>query len=603
MGRLGNVLFEIASVIGLGKKLGRVPCFDIHPNYDSFLKRVVEKYPAVKDSSIETIGDIYKSNFYEFYEVPTSAKVLKLIGYLQTPTYFEDIKDDIKELFKPSEDVIVKLKSKYFYENLVAVHIRGGDYKKLSNIYESLGSNYYSKAIKYFKNKNSLSKFIIFTDDEPYAKSILKSCCDSSISYEFADQSNCNEFEVIHWMSLFKNIIIANSTFSWWGAYLGNANEVIAPLEWYSTEPPSDWADIYPTEWITLTNKNISINGLDTLSSSFWDVFKVDSKNKVVIVSEKSYVRKSDELVLLYSEDDVVEELHNIDYIIYSRPHKNKYPSSYWETKPQIWVGDINSVLGYKRLQNTILTLLNKPELSILLPVYNTPLNYIRTTITSIYKQSFRKWEVLLMDDGSNSLNDFYERYSWKGILIIRCGTNYKLPSTLNRGIIMSRTDLIARMDSDDIMLSKRLEIQYNFMRSHPNVGVCGCQMLLFSKSDTDYSYSRNTPILVSDTDWSSPRCLVAHPSVIYRRNILKKVNYYTEDALHYEDLELWSKLYRIKEPLVNIPDILMMYRIHPESVSRKHNTKQRDDSIKLFNKMWKDYGNKGIKKYIEKAN
>lgn len=213
------------------------------------------------------------------------------------------------------------------------------------------------------------------------------------------------------------------------------------------------------------------------------------------------------------------------------------------------------------------------------------------------------------MDDGSTNLDEFYERYSWRGILMIRCGTNYKLPTTLNRGIKMSRTDLIARMDSDDIMLKDRIGVQVEFMNRHPHVGIAGCQMHIFSKSDTDITSCRSTPIVVSDNDWKSPRCLVAHPSVIYRRNVLKKVDYYSEWALHYEDLEMWSKLYKIGEKLVNIPSVLMLYRIHPESVSRKNNEKQRNDSLKLFKEMYeviipKMRGNKvGIRKYVEKGN
>jgi hypothetical protein len=610
-GRLGNVLFEVASVIGLGKKLGRKPSFKNHPSYDEFLSKVLEKYPYFETKEIESIGNIYEnSNYYEFYESPVKSNMLNIVGYLQTPLYFENIKDEIKDLFRPSESLSSTLKSKYLYENLVAIHIRGTDYKSLENIYEQLGVNYYSKAIKYFKNKNPLTRFVIFTDDETYAKSIINSILDSDKDfYEFADQSSYKDTEVIHWLGMFKNIIIANSSYSWWGAYLGNAEEVIAPLEWYSTKPPSDWADIYPEGWITISNKELNINL--HYDHSFWNIFKgASSSLETVITNDKNYEKKGKETVFMITDEYIGESLANINYMLYTKPFNNKYPDSFNESKPQVWVGDINTTNGYRRLQNTILTLIEKPNLSILLPVYNTPSQYLRSTITSIYKQTYRKWEVLLMDDGSTKLDAFYDRFSWRGILIIRCGTNYKLPTTLNRGIMMSRTDLIARMDSDDIMLKNRLEVQVNFMNSHPNVGVSGCQMNIFSVRESEHSACRFTPIVVSDNDWNSPRCLVAHPSVIYRRNILKKVDYYSEWALHYEDLEMWSKLYKIKEPLVNIPNVLMLYRLHPESVSRVNNTKQREESVKLFNNMRTEVipalrgGKKGIRKYdVEKGN
>lgn len=608
-GRLGNVLFQVASIIGLGKKLGRKPSFRIHPNYSEFFKKVTDKYPHIETSDFKNIGNIFNnSNYYEFYEVPTSERMLHLSGYFQTPLYFEDIKSEIVELFKPDAELISKLESKnvsWNHEDIVAIHIRGTDYKSLGSIYEQLGPNYYSKAITYFKNKNQSSKFIVFTDDEEYAKLIMESC---KVSYEFAYQVGMKDTEVIHWMGLFKNIIIANSSFSWWGAYLGNAETVIAPLEWYSTNPPSDWADIYPNSWITISNRTLEISYEG--DSDFWNLFKpsVGSETYSVVTYDKNYEKKKDETVFLIVESDMNESNQNIDYVLYKKPFSSKYPIS--EGKPQVWIGDINTILGYRRLQNTILTLINKPEVSILLPVYNTPIPYLRSTITSIYKQSYKNWEVLMMDDGSTALDEFYERYSWKGILVIRCGTNYKLPTTLNRGIKMSRTDLIARMDSDDIMLKDRLGVQVEFMKTHPQVGIAGCQMHIFSKYDTEYSECRHTPIVVGDNDWKSPRCLVAHPSVIYRRNILKKVDYYSEWALHYEDLEMWSKLYKIGEKLVNIPTVLMLYRIHPESVSRKNNEKQRNDSIKLFKEMneviipkMRGGSKLGIRKYVEKGN
>jgi hypothetical protein len=607
-GRLGNVLFEVASIIGLGKKLGRKPSLKQHPTYGEFFKKVTDMYPYIETSDYKNIGNVVtNSNYYEFYEVPVSERMLHLSGYFQTPLYFEDIKSEIVDLFKPSEELVSKLNSKivsYDYDDLVAIHIRGTDYKSLENIYEQLGSNYYSKAITYFKQKNPSSKFIIFTDDEEYAKPILESC---KVSYEFAYQVGMKDTEIIHWMGLFKNIVIANSSFSWWGAYLGCAEEVIAPLEWFSQYPPSDWSDIYPNSWITISNKSLEIS-FDN-KHYFWDLFKssLSSVDYSVVTSDKNYEKRGNETVFLYIESDMNEYLPNIDYVLCKNPFSNKYPQ--YEGKPQVWVGDINTIGGYRRLQNTVLTLQNKPEVSILLPVYNTPIPYLRSTITSIYKQSYRNWEVLMMDDGSTNLDEFYERYSWRGILMIRCGKNYKLPITLNRGIKMSRTDLIARMDSDDIMLKGRIGFQVEFMKTHPHVGIAGCQMHIFSKSDTEITVCRHTPIVVTDNDWKAPRCLVAHPSVIYRRNVLKKVDYYSEWALHYEDLEMWSKLYKIGEKLVNIPTVLMLYRIHPESVSRKNNDKQRNDSLKLFKEMYevvipKMRGNKvGIRKYVEKGN
>jgi len=120
--------------------------------------------------------------------------------------------------------------------NYVAIHIRGGDYirnKETSKFHGILSSDYYKKAIKIFMEKLKGSKFFVFTDDAEYANTILN---ELKINYVLVDQYNLADYEELILMSNFKNFIIANSSFSWWGAWLSDYEDkiVIAPSVWFT---------------------------------------------------------------------------------------------------------------------------------------------------------------------------------------------------------------------------------------------------------------------------------------------------------------------------------------------------------------------------------
>jgi GT2 family glycosyltransferase len=583
MGRLGNLLFQIGSTIGLGKILNRIPMFEKNTNeYNTFFLKLFEKYPVIKAAPAPVLrGNTNLCNFYEFYD--SKDQHIKVLGYLQSCLYTDPVKKELQDLLYPTEATLEKIFTKCpSFENMVAIHIRAGDYKSLSHIYTLLNVNYYKKATSYILEKNPNAKFIVFTDDFEYTLPIVSAL---DIDFMFADQSDLLNYEVLQWMSQFKSIIIGNSSFSWWGAYLGNADTVIAPLEWYSENPPSSWSDLYPADWILISNKDISIQ-FDFKVDVFWNGFSGNNPT-VVITRDNAYIKKNGcgrtETVFLYTDaEDIPEKGAGIDYILCSKPFQTKYP----DDAPVAWVGDINTVAGYKHLQNTVLTLLKKPDLTILIPVYNTKIEHLHTALISTFRQTYKKWEVLLLDDGSTNLDDFYSRNSFPGVLLIRCGKNYKLPTTLNRGIKMARTELLARMDSDDIMMEARLEKQIQFMNKHLNVAVNGCQLTTFYDVLDAARPVIMVPIVVQDMHWKTPRCLVAHPTAVYRKSVLKDIGYYSENAAHYEDLELWSRLYKKGYKLTSIPDNLFLYRIHSESVSKKNNYRQKKETDKIFKEM-----------------
>lgn len=186
------------------------------------------------------------------------ANVLKmqygmLVGYWQSECYFKDIKEIIKKQFSFYTDdesllsVVASLKKD---DCSVSIHIRRGDYLNHPELYGNICTiEYYEKAIKYFKEKYANAVFYVFTDDIDWVENNLR-----KLNYKLMRPDMFNHY--CDWYDMFlmsecKHNIIANSSFSWWGAWLNdNLNKkIIAPSKWLNSAATKDiWCD----DWIKL---------------------------------------------------------------------------------------------------------------------------------------------------------------------------------------------------------------------------------------------------------------------------------------------------------------------------------------------------------------
>ena len=208
------------------------------------------------------------------------------------------------------------------------------------------------------------------------------------------------------------------------------------------------------------------------------------------------------------------------------------------------------------------------PRVTVLMPVYNGAV-HLREAIDSILNQTYRDFEFLIIDDGSqdNSV-EVVQSYEDPRIRLIRNEANIGLPATLNKGIRLARGEYIARMDGDDAALPERLERQVAFLDLHPEIGMVGAWLTLLHDHDVWFCYPEHHDYL---------KCLllfrnyVGHPTVTMRREVLLLHNIgYDETMWHAEDYDLWIRL-SFKTRLHNMPEILHRYRIHGGSVSAKH--------------------------------
>ena len=181
---------------------------------------------------------------------------LYLDGYWQTEKYFSDIKDILCNDFtikisqdKKNQEMIKTIKN----TNSVSIHIRRGDYienKQIYNVHGICDLDYYYNCINLFLKKLKNPHFFIFSDDHRWAKENLKLDCPLT----FVDHNDASKnYEDLRLMSQCRHNIIANSTFSWWGAWLNqNPDKIVyAPQKWFS-DSSRNTKDLIPDEWIKL---------------------------------------------------------------------------------------------------------------------------------------------------------------------------------------------------------------------------------------------------------------------------------------------------------------------------------------------------------------
>lgn len=169
-----------------------------------------------------------------FLECPSDCL---LFGYFQTPRYFDEIAEELLQELRsllnsacPSREIHRELAQ----PGTVAVHVRRGDYLQHS-VFQVCDVDYYRDAINQMRKEGSATKFFIFSDDPAWCRSTF---CDDDQTIVDSGKAGNNPLYDLHLMSLAAHHIIANSTYSWWSAWLAQSStqRVIMPERWYAGE-------------------------------------------------------------------------------------------------------------------------------------------------------------------------------------------------------------------------------------------------------------------------------------------------------------------------------------------------------------------------------
>lgn len=281
VGGLGNQLFQIANVLSYCFEFNHKPFFIYSEKSESVFKsrdtywntfltrlrpslllnmpknfkvmRYMEKQEDKRYFPIKNV--VFNNKDYE------NKFILMMVGYFQTSKYFNLIRNNLINIFQPVEIEKQFIQNKYQTQlkkdnnTNICIHVRRGDYLKLSHVHTNLKLDYYKSSIERMDNEldNKINKtYWIFSDDIEYCKTEFTSYKFPGKEFIFITEKDYLE---LYLMSLLEHFIIANSSFSWWGSYLSkNDNKIIiAPKQWFVNNSQNNYnSDIYLENTICL---------------------------------------------------------------------------------------------------------------------------------------------------------------------------------------------------------------------------------------------------------------------------------------------------------------------------------------------------------------
>jgi len=179
---------------------------------------------------------------------------LYLDGYWQSESYFKDVEQTIRkdlEIIIPKDDANSSMAGKICQSTAIAVHVRWFDAAHCGNLHSNVSIDYYKQAMSQMKKRFKKLHFFLFSDDPVAAQKIGLS--KEEVTYVNHNLGDKNAYADLWLMSLCKHFIIANSTFSWWGAWLSqnHGKVIIAPKKWFKN-PLINTKDLIPACWLRL---------------------------------------------------------------------------------------------------------------------------------------------------------------------------------------------------------------------------------------------------------------------------------------------------------------------------------------------------------------
>jgi hypothetical protein len=219
----------------------------------------VDRYFSHRFSKYNALAEWFFQSYNQI-DVGFDEKIIRLQrpkrvrGYFQSYLYAESIRSELVsdfELIAPSECFLSYAVEAKVIQPII-VHLRRGDYEQLSASVGVLGVDYYFNGIEALNGSSSQKQIWIFSDDDKATLALANQLEEMGLKniktgFELTDS------ETLKLMSLGWGIVIANSTFSWWSAFLGNyENNVVAPQEWYKGLP--DPKDLIPKNWKLITS-------------------------------------------------------------------------------------------------------------------------------------------------------------------------------------------------------------------------------------------------------------------------------------------------------------------------------------------------------------
>jgi hypothetical protein len=245
-GLLGNQMFQYAALRGIAAHRGFEFCIPRssfrdrsthHQLFEAFKLEGLQHIRLLLEPTVQERHYHFDNDLFD--SVPDNHNIL---GYLQTEKYFVHIADDIRADFQFRDDILEPC-AEYIQrlDDPVSLHVRRGDY--VNNVeFATCTRQYYDAALSHFDSERPV---IVFSDEPDWCRREFQ-------GLRFTVSSGHDNVTDMCLMSLCRAHIIANSSFSWWGAWLANSDAVYAPKDWFGTEGYTagyDTSDLIPGRW------------------------------------------------------------------------------------------------------------------------------------------------------------------------------------------------------------------------------------------------------------------------------------------------------------------------------------------------------------------
>ncbi len=253
MGGLGNQIFQAAHAIAQGMIHNREVVF-IPKSWTPMQGRQTENYLNNIFRKLKFVDNIdgfekVSEGLWEYSEVHVKENNTVFDGYFQSSKNFLGQDNQIRNTFSPTKEFINEMLEKHpelNEEKTLSIHIRRGDCFMNPDIHPIATEKYIENAIKEI---GEYSHVFVFSDDKVWVKENLK--------FDNVNYVDDEDYRELWLMSLCKNNIIVNSTFSWWGSFLNNNpnKKIVAPSIWFGPRGPRNYKDIYEPYWTVVEVK------------------------------------------------------------------------------------------------------------------------------------------------------------------------------------------------------------------------------------------------------------------------------------------------------------------------------------------------------------
>lgn len=225
------------------------------------------------------------------------------------------------------------------------------------------------------------------------------------------------------------------------------------------------------------------------------------------------------------------------------------------------------------------------PSVSVLMTVYNGA-QYLHESVQSILSQTYSDFEFIIINDGSTDQTEsIVLGYHDERIIYVKNEQNAGLIASLNKGLLLAKGDLVARMDADDISLPTRLATEVSFLSEHPDVGVVGSYYQTINEWGAlggEAQRPESHHLIQWELCFQNP---LAHPTIMMRKDVVQKVGGYSPDMLHAEDRDLWQRLTKVAK-FYNIQKTLLLRRRHSDNITSRFKDIQIENDKKIASRM-----------------